>query len=127
MANAGNVDTSIYKLINIDLINFYSTPGEFIKLINFSRDKKINLKDTNIKDLLNFLIDSGHYKKNIHIKELLISFIEFYFLESYKLSSTKNALIKTYHNFIYKIHNTYKYNLDEETLFLEFKTKLLNG
>ena len=121
------LNQDIYQLINIDLINFYSTPGQFIRLINFSFDKKINLKDKTIKDLLNLLIDSGHYKKDIHIKELLIFFIEIYFLESYKISSTKNTLIKTYHSYIYKIHNTYKYNLDEESLFLEFKTKLLNG
>ena len=120
------LNEDIHQLINIDLINFYSTPGEFIKLINFSVDKKVDLKETTIKDLLNLLIDSGYYKKNLYIKELLISFIELYFLRRYKLSNTKNSLIKTYHNFIYKVHNTYKYNLDEESLFLEFKIKLLN-
>ena len=26
-----------------------------------------------------------------------------------------------------RIENTYKFNLDEESLFLEFKTKLMNG
>ena len=26
-----------------------------------------------------------------------------------------------------RIKNTYKFNLDEESLFLEFKTKLMNG
>ena len=30
-------------------------------------------------------------------------------------------------NFINKINNTEKFNLDEESLFLEFKSKLLNG
>jgi len=29
--------------------------------------------------------------------------------------------------FMSKIHNTEKFNLDEESLFLEFKSKLLNG
>ena len=32
-----------------------------------------------------------------------------------------------YHNFITKIHNTEKFNLDEESLFLEFKSKVLHG
>ena len=36
---------NIFELINPDLINYYNTPGEIINLINFSRDKNINLKE----------------------------------------------------------------------------------
>ena len=32
-----------------------------------------------------------------------------------------------YYNFNRRIHNTEKFNLDEESLFLEFKSKLLNA
>jgi len=121
------LDENIFELINSDLINYYNTPGEIINLINFSKDKNLNLKDITLVNFLNLLIDNGYYKKNKLIKILLINFIELFFLKEYKFSETKNSLLNFYFNFINKIHNTEKFNLDEESLFLEFKSKLLNG
>ena len=121
------LDGNIFDLINHDLINYYITPGEIINLLNFSKDKNINLKDYTLINLLSLLIDKGYYKKNKFIKNLLVNFIELFFLKEYKLSTTKNSLLILYHNFINKINNTEKFNLDEESLFLEFKSKLLNG
>ena len=118
---------NIFELINPDLINYYNTPGEIINLINFSKDKNINLKEYTLITFLNLLIDNGYYKKDKFVKNLLINFIELFFLKEYKLSNTKKTLLSYYHNFITKIHNTKKFNLDEESLFLEFKSKLLNG
>tara|TARA_B110000238_G_scaffold372_1_gene365 strand:- start:238 stop:1176 length:939 start_codon:yes stop_codon:yes gene_type:complete len=118
---------NIFELINPDLINYYNTPGEIINLINFSRDKNINLKEYTLITFLNLLIDNGYYKKDKFVKNLLINFIELFFLKEYKLSNTNKTLLSYYHNFITKIHNTKKFNLDEESLFLEFKSKLLNG
>ena len=121
------LDGNIFDLINHDLINYYNTPGEIINLINFSKDKNINLKNYTLNNFIGLLIDNAYYKKNKNIKTLLINFIELYFLKEYKLSITKNSLLNFYYNFIKKINNTEKFNLDEESLFLEFKTKLLNG
>ena len=118
---------NIFDLINYDLINFYNTPGEIIDLINFSKDKNIDLKDYTLTNFLNLLIDNGYYKKNKFVKNLLINFIELFFLKKYKLSITKQSLLNFYYKFSNKIHNTEKFNLDEESLFLEFKSKLLNG
>ena len=118
---------NIFELINPDLINYYNTPGEIINLINFSKDKNINLKEYTLITFLNLLIDNGYYKKDKFVKNLLINFIELFFLKEYKLSNTKKTLLSYYHNFVIKIHNTKKFNLDEESLFLEFKSKLLNG
>jgi DNA polymerase III subunit delta' len=120
------LNENIFDLVNHDLINYYNTPGEIINLINFSKDKNIDLKDCTLVNFLNILIDNGYYKKNKSIKNLLINFIELFFLKEYKLSSTKNTLLFFYYNFIDKINNTEKFNLDEESLFLEFKSKLLN-
>jgi DNA polymerase-3 subunit delta' len=118
---------NIFDLINYDLINFYNTPGEIINLINFSKDKNIDLKNYTLTNFLNLLIDNGYYKKNKFVKNLLINFIELFFLKKYKLSITKKSLLNFYYRFTNKIHNTEKFNLDEESLFLEFKSKLLNG
>jgi len=121
------LNNNIFDIINHDLISYYHSPGDIINLINFSKEKNIDLKDYTIVNLLNNIIENGYYKKNKFIKKLLINYIELFFLKEYKLSTTKNYLLKFYHVFIEKIYNTEKFNLDDESLFLEFKSKLLNG
>tara|TARA_B100000795_G_C22773012_1_gene428731 strand:+ start:689 stop:1627 length:939 start_codon:yes stop_codon:yes gene_type:complete len=118
---------NISELINYDLISYYSTPGEIIKLINFANEKEIDLTVLKLSDILNLLIDKGYYKKNKFVKYLIINFIELFFLKEYKLSLTKKSLLDIYKIFLVKIKNTEKFNLDEESLFLEFKSKLLDG
>ena len=121
------LEENIYDLINYDLINYYNSPGEIINLINFSKDKNIDLKNYTLFNFLNLLIDNGYYKKDKIVKNLLINFIELFFLKEYKSSKSNNSLLNFYHDFINKINNTEIFNLDEESLFLEFKSKLLNG
>jgi len=121
------VTESVFDLINHDLISHYTTPGETINLINFANEKKINLKEHKLKELINILIDNAYYKKNKFVTSLIINFIELYFLKEYKISTTKTAFLNIYHKFLDKIYYTKKFNLDEESLFLEFKSKLLNG
>ena len=121
------LNKNIFDLINYDLINYYNSPGDIVNLINFSIVNNIDLKKTNLVNFLNFLIDNGHYKKNIIIKYLLVNLIDLFFLKKYKTSIAKNSLLNFYYNFNNKIHNTEKFNLDEECLFLEFKSKILNG
>ena len=120
------LDENIFDLVNHDLINYYNTPGEIINLINFSIDKKIDLKKYTLINLLNLMIDNGYYKKNKFIKNTMINFIELFFLKEYKFNGAKRSLLKFYQNFIIKINNTERFNLDEESLFLEFKSKILN-
>ncbi len=114
-------------LINHDLINYYNTPGEIVNLVNFSKEKNIDLKNYTLINFLKLLINNGYYKKNRLVKRMIINFIELFFLKEYRLTNTKNSLLNFYHDFLDKIHNTEKFNLDEESLFLEFKSKLLNG
>ena len=89
-------------------------------------EKKIDLKNLSLENLLINLIDNNSYKKNTYVKELLIDLIQLFFLNKYKLPHNKKNYINLYHDFMLKIYNTNKFNLDEESLFLEFKTKLLN-
>jgi len=120
------LNENIFSLINLDLISYYNTPGDYIKLINFSKDKNIDLRDFTLFNFLKLLIDNGHYKKNKSVKNILVNFIELFFLKEYKFNEKRGALLSFYHVFIKKINNTEKFNLDEESLFLEFKSKLLN-
>jgi DNA polymerase-3 subunit delta' len=120
------LNENVFNLINSDLISYYNTPGDIINLITFAKNKNIDLKNCTLINLLDLLINNGYYKKNKQVKNLLVNFIELFFLKEYKLSTSKMSLLKFYHIFIKKIHNNEKFNLDEESLFLEFKSELLN-
>ena len=119
------LNQNILNELNLDLINYYCTPGEIIKLVQFAEEKQINLKDHDVSSIISLIIENTYYKKNIFIKNLLINFIELFLLKRYKTSNNKNFLLNFYHSFIQKINNTEKFNLDEESLFLEFKSKIL--
>ena len=120
------LNENLCDLINDDLINYYNTPGDFINLINFAKEKKIDLTNISLISFLCLLIDGNYYKKNEFIKNLIFTYIELYFLKIYKLETTKNNYLNTYHYFINKINDVKKFNLDEESFFIELKSKLLN-
>ncbi len=114
--------SNINDLINPNLLNYYITPGKIYNLIQFSIDNKIDLKNYDLEKFLSFIIDNSYYKKESSIKYMIFDFIE--------LLLKNKTLRHNYGLFNYfqkRIKNTYKFNLDEESLFLEFKTKLMNG
>jgi len=119
------LEKNVLEFVNYDLLSFYNSPGEIISLFNFAEEKSINLKDHSISSFINLIIENNYYKKNRPIKDLLINLIELFFLKKYMITNTKISLINFYHKFIRKIYDTEKFNLDEESLFLEFKSKLL--
>jgi len=121
------LNENIYELLNKDLINFYFKPGDFIGLINFASENKIKLHEYNLKTFLLFLINENHYKKNYFIKSNIFNLIELYFLRILYQSEQKSKIFTFYTKFINKINYTNKFNLDYESLFMEFKLKVLNG
>ena len=121
------VNKNIFEVLNENLVNHYSSPGQIFRLINYANEKKIDLKNQSLDEILINLIDNNSYKKNTYVKELLVDLIQLFFVNEYKISNNKDNFIKIYHDFMSKIYSTNKFNLDEESLFLEFKTKLLNG
>jgi len=120
------LNENIFKLLNNDLINFYFKPGDFIGLINFAKENKIKLQEYTLKNFLLLLISENYYKKNYFIKSNIFNLIELYFLKLLYESSQKNRIFTFYTNFINKINYTNKFNLDYESLFMEFKSKVLN-
>ena len=120
------LNENLFDKINYQLINYYITPGKLINLINFALEKKISLKDCSIVEFLHILIDNNYYRKNKYVRNLILDYIELYFLQVYKKSDNKNTLINFYYLFINKINDAKKFNLDEESLFMEFKSELLN-
>ena len=119
------INNNIYDLLNIDLINHYNTPGQLFNLINLQNQFDLNLKEMNLKDLIFFIIKNKHYKKDFIINELIYSLIEFYLRSKISVDDISLINIKDY--FLKKINDTKKFNLDEETLLMEFEDKVLNG
>jgi len=65
------------------------------------------------------------YKNNNSIENLIYSLMELYFRKNVSVANIK--LINSYNYFLKKIENTKTFNLDEETLFMEFEDSILNG
>ena len=119
------LNNNIYDLLNIDLINYYNTPGQLFNLINLQNQFDLNLKEMNLKDLIFFILENKHYKKDFIINELIYSLIEFYLRSKISVDDITLINIKDY--FLKKINDTKKFNLDEESLLMEFEDKVLNG
>jgi len=111
-------------LINEQMINNYSTPGSILNLLNLAYTNGVNLKDINLKDFIKKIIIEKKYKKDQFVKHILYSFIEFYFRQN--VSSKNIKLMKIQKYFLKKINNTKIFNLDDETLLMEFDDKVLN-
>ena len=109
------------ELIHEDFIDYYNTPGNIYNLLKFAKEKEINLKEIDLKNLLSLIIDKSYFKDDTRTKNLSYDLIEFFILKKlsifyYDLSSY----------FLKKIKHTKNFNLDDESLFLEINSKLFN-
>jgi DNA polymerase III subunit delta' len=118
------LNDNLKNFLNKEFITYYSTPGQLLKIINFSKTNDINLQNLNLKDLISKIIFDKKYKKDVSIKNLIYSLIELYFRN--KVSIQNIDLINMYNYFLKKINTTKIFNLDEESLFMEFEDKILN-
>ena len=114
--------SNIYDLFNEDLLDYYISPGKIYRLFTLSKSHRIDFRNLSLKDFLILLIDETYYKKDNLIRSVMYDFVEIFLLK--KIS---NVYKSHYRYFLKKIDNTKKYNLDEGSLFLEIKSKLLNG
>jgi DNA polymerase-3 subunit delta' len=116
---------NVKDLIHDQMINTYSTPGSMINLLNFANTNNVDLTEINLKDFIKKIITEKKYKKDQFVKQLLYSLIELYFRKN---TSLKNInLLKIQNYFLKKINNTKIFNLDDETLLMEFEERVLNG
>ena len=119
------LNENVNKIINEDLINYYLTPGNLYKLLQFGIDNEYDLKNIKLKELLKLIIKNNHYKKDSLFKYQIYDFIEFYFTKIHL--SMPNKVYEKYTYFLKRISDTKRFNLDEESLFIEFEEKILNG
>ncbi len=119
------LNDDINNVINRELLDNYITPGKILKIIKISQEYKFNLFDFDLKTTLNTIIKDKLYKKDKSISEIIYSLIELFFRNNISIKNI--SLLKSYRYFLKKIISTKIYNLDEETLFMEFNDKILNG
>ena len=120
------LNDDIYKYINLDLISYYNTPGQIINLLDFSKTNDINLKTISITEFIALIIDKKLYLKNIFMKTYFNSFLEKYLLKLV-IDKKKNKYFKLYDQFINMSNQTTLFNLDQESLYLNYKNNVLNG
>ena len=116
---------NLKNFFNESIINHYSTVGDLLSLYNFSIKNKLDVKKLSLKDLLLYLINFKIYKNSPDLTNLTFKLIESYFYYSF-LNNKNLDIYKLYEYFIKKIDYTNKFNLDIESLFLEFKNKVTN-
>ena len=119
------IKNNFYENLNSDLKNYYFSHGDYINLYNYITEKSLD-ENISIENLLKFIIDEKEYKNNTYIKENFSLFIELYYKKKF-LNIDSN--IKYFNQFKYYIKKNYsvnKFNLDLETLIIEFKAQLNN-
>jgi len=119
------IGKNIKDLIYENMINFYSTPGSILNLLDYANENDVDLTKISLKDFIKKIITEKKYKKNQFVKQLLYSLIELYFRQNVSLKNINLLKIQNY--FLKKINNTKIFNLDDETLLMEFEERVLNG
>ena len=120
------VESNFYENLSPDLKNYYFSHGDYINLYNYITENNLD-ENISIENLLKFVIDEKEYKNNIYIKENLSLFIELYFKKKFLNINSNIKYFVRFKYFIKKINSVNKFNLDLETLIIEFKAQLNNG
>ena len=116
---------NFYLNLNSDFKNFYNAPGDILSLYNFFKQNDVD-NDISIDELLKLIISKGLFKKNLYIKDNLPYLIELFFYKKINFYSSKQKIYFLYKYFLSKISDCNKYNLDLESILIEFNGRLLN-
>ena len=108
--------------ISRDLIFHYFSAGKIYNLLEYSKINNFDLKDISLKELLKKIINEKIYKRDNQSNNLFYELIELF------LRNTPSLIFSDYANYYLKrINEIKKYNLDEESFFIEFESRLLNA
>ena len=114
----------IFEKVNNELINYYQTPGDIVRLIDFANNHDLDLRTLSLKDFLCKMIKDKYFIKSDSAKFITCSFIELYYRKKISIFDTK--CLDYYKNFIKNINNVNQYNLDLEPVFIKFENENLN-
>ncbi len=125
-----NIINDIYPNINYDdlssdFVNFSNSLNFLIDFLTICINEKINFTDVSIEIFLKFVLKNNLYKKKEYKNVDFKNFIEIFFLKKIK-KVPNDKIFRLYNYFNFKYQKFKKYNLDMESYFFEFNSKLLH-
>ena len=119
------LDEHVLNSISPDFTNFYTSPSNYINFISFCKKNELDYCNISIEKFIKYIIKNNIYKKDIFIRNNIKFYIELFFLK--KISFFYSSEIFDLFNYFNKKFDIFiKFNLDLESFFLEFNSKLLN-
>ena len=116
---------NIYINISNDFKNYYTSPSFYIKFIEFCSENNLDYINISIEYFLKYYLKNLIYKEANIINNDIKFYFELYFRN--KINKFKNQkLIDLYNYFNKRFNNLNKYNLDKESFFIEFNSKVFN-
>ena len=114
-----------YDEISHDFIEHSLSLANLIDFINICKNEKLDFKNIIIENFLKHIFENNLYKKKEYQNIDFKIFIETFFRK--KINNINNEKIfNLYSYFNLKFEKSKKFNLDMESFFLEFNSKLLN-
>ena len=114
-----------YDDLSSDFVNFSNSLNFLIDFLTICINEKINFTDVSIEIFLKFVLKNNLYKKKEYKNVDFKNFIEIFFLK--KIRKVPNdKIFRLYNYFNFKYQKFKKYNLDMESYFFEFNSKLLH-
>jgi DNA polymerase-3 subunit delta' len=120
------LNNDFYNNLNDDFKNIYNSPGDLVLLNDFFKENNVDV-NISIDDFLKMIIEKSLFKKSFYIKSNLYYFFELYFNKKINYFRSKDKFYYFYKYFLSKISDSNKYNLDIESILIEFNGKMLNG
>ena len=118
-------DESTYDNLSFDFRNYFNSANNFINFINLCNNEDLDINNISIEDFLKHIINYKLFKKkefkNIDFK----IYIDIYFRKKIEIYPNE-VLFNLYSYFNNRYSKCTKFNLDIESFFLEFNSKLLN-
>ena len=114
-----------YSDLNIDFKNIYNTPANVSILNDIFKSNDID-QSISIDDFLKLIINKSLYKKDANIRDNLSFFFELFFKKKINFLYSNEKFYYFYKYFLKKLNDYWLYNLDLESILIEFNGKLLN-
>jgi len=114
-----------YSDLNIDFKNIYNTPANVSILNDIFKSNDID-QSISIDDFLKLIINKSLYKKDANIRDNLSFFFELFFIKKINFLYSNEKFYYFYKYFLKKLNDYRLYNLDLESILIEFNGKLLN-
>ncbi len=117
--------SNLYNELNNDFKMITIQPKFLINHIIFLQENDLGLSSTNVKGVIQYIIDNKSYKNNFFIKNNFQSYIEIYFSKMYMSTKNYNYYVNLV-NLVTENNLINKLNLDLDSFFLKFEKKYLN-